>query len=261
MQFTSRQLSACTSQSSQMKRNVIILTSGLTGSSVLTGLIVRAGYWVGNTHEKEDYNTYENTRLIELNRMLLSRAPHRANYLIEFSDAAVREIATLTKTIGTQPYGEFLEECNQHRPWLWKDPRLWMTIRFWQRILNVEECRFILLTRGYLQSWVSQTLRRQIKSYGYTKQYEQAVRRSIRTFLEEHRLPYLHISYENLIQRPREAINTLNRFLETNLTVDDLKAVYNKPLYRSPRRPLLDHAKAVLIYAKNYRQRIETTDS
>ncbi len=54
-----------------MKRNVIILTSGLTGSSVLSGLISRGGFWTGDTHKKEDYDTYENKRLIELNLSLI----------------------------------------------------------------------------------------------------------------------------------------------------------------------------------------------
>ena len=41
--------------------NVIILTGGLTGSSVLAGVLAAAGYWSGeDTFKKRDYNTYEN---------------------------------------------------------------------------------------------------------------------------------------------------------------------------------------------------------
>ena len=55
--------------------NVIILTGGLTGSSALAGLLAAAGYWSGEgTFRKRDYNTYENSELIRLNRQLMQRA-------------------------------------------------------------------------------------------------------------------------------------------------------------------------------------------
>src|SRR5690242_9748399 len=54
--------------------NVIILTSGLTGSSVLTGLIARAGYWTGSQTFKKEYDTFENVELIRLNRDLFAAA-------------------------------------------------------------------------------------------------------------------------------------------------------------------------------------------
>ena len=56
------------------RRNVIILTSGLTGSSVLTGLISRVGYWNGDQTHKKEYDTCENSELISLN---LSLFQHR----------------------------------------------------------------------------------------------------------------------------------------------------------------------------------------
>src|ERR1700686_3366711 len=69
-----------------MKHNVIILTSGLTGSSVLTGLIARAGYWPGDrTHKKKEFDTYENEELIDLNRRIFEQANYHGNYLMDFS--------------------------------------------------------------------------------------------------------------------------------------------------------------------------------
>ena len=64
-----------------MKKNVIILTYGLSGSSVLTGLLVRGGYWPGaKTYVKPDYDTFENVRLIELNKQLFAAAKFSGNY-------------------------------------------------------------------------------------------------------------------------------------------------------------------------------------
>lgn len=239
-----------------MKRNVIILTSGLSGSSVLTGLIARAGYWTGDTYRKRDYETFENRELIQLNLTLFERAAFTGNYLVEFSSEAINRIAGLSCN-GDEPYSRFIEKCNQHRPWVWKDPRLWLTIRFWARHLHLDDCRFILLTRSLTQSWVSQILRRQIVSYQYSKFYEAGVQQSILKFFAANTLPYLHLRYEDLILRPPDAIQQLNRFLETELIVADLEQVYHKPLYKNPRSSWGNHMKAVAIYAKNYSQRID----
>ncbi len=241
-----------------MKKNVIILTSGLSGSSVLTGLIARAGYWTGDeTFRKADYETNENRKLIELNLRLFEAAGYKGNYLLEFSSQALNSIATLHGRIESGPYRSFIDQCNEHQPWIWKDPRLWLTIRFWKSLLDLDQCQFILLTRGTVQSWISSTLRRQITTYRYSKQYEENIKRSAAQFLTEHRLPYLNLSYEELIERPAEAIKRLNEYLETELTIQDLKTVYHKPLYRNPRNSFLKHMKAILIYLKNYGERLD----
>jgi hypothetical protein len=241
-----------------MRKNVIILTSGLSGSSVLTSLIARAEYWTGeNTFKKRDYDTYENQELIELNKRLLQQAAYKGDYLLEFSPEAMTAIARLHSETALGPYAAFLERCEEHRPWIWKDPRLWLTIRFWRNLLDQEQCSFILLTRGSMQSWISSLLRRNITSYRYSKRYEERIRQSIEEALVESGRPYLHLTYEELIERPAQAIGRLNQYLGTTLTVEDLKAIYRKPLYRSPRNSLLKHVKALLIYIKNYSERLD----
>ena len=123
-----------------MKPNVIILTSGLTGSSVLTGLISQAGYWTGDsTHKKKDYDTFENEELIDLNLRIFQEADYKGNYLTQFSPETLARINSLSKTMDGSLYRAFVEKCSQHRPWVWKDPRLWMTIHFWKDILDLKD--------------------------------------------------------------------------------------------------------------------------
>jgi hypothetical protein len=237
--------------------NAIILTSGLTGSSVLTGLISQAGYWTGDSsHKKEDYDTYENQELIDLNLRLFEEAGYKGNYMTEFSPELLSQIGALYGRIDSRPYQLFLDKCNKHQPWIWKDPRLWLTIHFWKNLLHLDDCTFILLTREYLQAWISATLRRQIRSYSSFKNYERRVQDSAVEFLEEQRYPYLHVRYDELIARPAETIGALNRYLQTSLSVGDLKKIYRRPLFRAPRASSLDHCKAVLIYLKNHSERL-----
>ena len=241
-----------------IKSNVIILTSGLSGSSVLTGLLFRAGLWTGETtHKKPQYDTYENEELIALNLRLFRESGYAGNYMMEFPEAALKRIGVLHRKIDLQPYREFVHRCEQHRPWIWKDPRLWLTIRFWKNILPLQACRFILLTRDSTQTWISQTLRRQITTYRYSKDYEARIQQSALQFFQENAIPYLTVRYENLIVHPSDTIGGLNNHVGTDLQVEDLKQVYHKPLHKSPRSSWMKHLQAIAIYVRNYPQRLD----
>ena len=241
--------------------NTIILTSGLTGSSVLTGFLARGGFWAGGrTAQKKDYNTFENEELVQFNLELFQRGHFEANYQTNFSPQAIERVTALARDIDLDPYREFMRKCEAHRPFVWKDPRLWMTIRFWNQAVDLKQCRFLLLTREFFQCWVSTTSRRIIQSYGRTKAYEQSVRQSATAFVEENRLPYLHVTYEGLIAEPEKNIALLNEFLEAKLTVEHLASVYRGPLHRRPASSASGVAKAVLIYLKNYSERADVKD-
>jgi len=238
--------------------NAIILTSGITGSSVFTGLISRAGYWTGDTtFRKSEYDTYENEELIQLNEKLLKEAGYTGDYTREFSHDAISAVASLFGKTDARAYRIFVDKCNARRPWVWKDPRLWLTIRFWKNFLKLDDCRFILITRDLMQSWVSQTLRRRIQTYRYTRYYEEGIKNSIISFFTENNLRHLHLQYDELVFHPDKTLQAINGYLQTNLTVSDLSNVYHKPLYRRARRSMLEHVKAVLIYMKNYSERLD----
>jgi hypothetical protein len=240
-----------------MKSNVIVLTSGLTGSSVLTGLLSQAGYWTGDrTVKKKDYDTFENAELVRLNQRIFDAAEFKEDYLTHFSPNALARIDSLSQKTDTRAFRAFVEKCNQHGPWIWKDPRLWMTVHFWKDVVDLRSCKFIVLTRSLRQLWVSTILRRQIVSYRASRAYEEHVRDSAIEFLSRNRLSYIVLRYEDIVVRPVPTIAGLNDYLGAELTVNDLKRVYHKPLYKLPASSPLDFAKALLIYAKNYSQRI-----
>lgn len=234
-----------------MKPNVIVLTSGLTGSSVLTGLIARQNYWTGVGTFKKEYDTFENIDLIRLNKQLMAEAKFRGRYEVEFNQDVIDRIADLNPALNGEPYREFLAECGCHEPWIWKDPRLWLTIRYWGNLIDWKRCKVIVLTRNMSRAWVSMTLRRVIQSYGAFKRYESAIERSNLEFVNAYGIDVLRISFDELICKPENSLDRLNRFLGTDLSLADLQTVYQSKLYRAPRGSLLDLMKAVLIYAKN----------
>ena len=238
-----------------MKKNVIILTNGLSGSSVLAGLIARDGFWLGTeTFKKPDYDTFENKRLVDLNLQLFDQVSYEGNYDMVFNAAEIDYFANPRQPIDPSEYREFLNECNEHAPWIWKDPRLWLTIHYWKDLLDLDQIRFINLTRDPMQTWVSVTIRRQIQEFRYLKGYLHGIRDSIRKFFVDTGAEHYEMQFEELLLRPEQTIAKLNSFLDSSLQLSDLQAVYRGELYRKP-KGVADIVKAGMIYAKNYGER------
>jgi hypothetical protein len=236
--------------------NVIILTGGLTGSSALAGLLSAAGYWSGeDTFKKRDYNTYENAELIRLNRQLLQRVAVGEDYTQRFAGAAIDQIASLAGSEPDDEYRALVQRCEQHTPWLWKDPRLWLTIRFWAPLLPWSRIRVLLLSRDALQSWISCTQRRQIQTLTHSRRYNEAIQGSLREFLEAHRVRYLPVLFEDLIVRPEREIARLAQFLDTDISMQHLTDTYDGVLGRKS-KTTRDAIEAGLIYLKNYNERL-----
>jgi hypothetical protein len=236
-------------------RNIIILTNGLAGSSVLTGLLAQLGYWLGaQTFTKKDYLTYENLQLIELNKRLFVDFEYEGDYEMVFRPEDVSIFQSPDLPEDTSPYLAFLEQCDKNRPWLWKDPRLWLTIHFWVRYLDMDDIAFIVLTREPLQSWISSIIRRHIQTPAACRRYILEIRNSMRQFLEAHGTPYLEIVYEDLLLAPDETLRSINSYLDSDLTVADLERVFRGSLGER-QRGIRDFLKAVLIYLYNYRRR------
>jgi hypothetical protein len=237
------------------KSNVIILTSGLSGSSVLAGLIARQTYWTGVDTFKKEYDTFENIDLVNLNKRLIAEAGFSGRYDMEFHQEPLDHVATLDPAVNGTPYRRFLAECGRHEPWIWKDPRLWLTIRYWNHLLDWKHCKAIMLTRDLRHHWVSMTLRRQIQSFAAMKRYETSIERSLLQFADSNGIDLLRLSFEDLIATPEKTLDRLNRHVGCGLTVNDLRAIYRGELYQAPRDSMRDFITAILIYAKNRSER------
>jgi hypothetical protein len=235
---------------------VIILTGGLTGSSALAGLLAAAGFWSGeNTFRKRDYNTYENSELIRLNRQLMQRADVGEEYTMRFLPDAIDRIAALAGVEDPAEYRALLTECDAHSPWIWKEPRLWLTIRFWNGLLDWSRVRVLLLRRDHMQAWVSMTQRRQIQTYGYARRYSESIHSSLQQFLDVNAIRYLPVLFEDLIVKPEREVARLASFLGADVAMDHLRSAYDGVLYRRP-KSFKDTVEAGLIYLKNYRERL-----
>jgi len=216
-----------------MKSNVIILTSGISGSSVLAGLISRAGYWLGEKTEKVEYETFENSSLVRLNIELLRNTDYLWRDIADIPCPSIEKISALYENVELNTFNRFVIQCDKHTPWLWKDPRLSYTIFFWKRLIDVSRCKFILMSRNPIQTWTGIILRGKM-GMPFNK-----------LFFQESKVECLNVDFDDLILMPDNMIEKLNDFLGTELKLEDLKSIYNGPLYHK-RWSKFDYAKATL---------------
>jgi hypothetical protein len=238
-----------------MRPNVIVLAVGLSGSSVLTHLISRAGYWVGDaTHKNQDYDTYENLALTRLNKRLLEMIGVD-NFGLVFRREYIDDMQALYGRIDERDFRAFVARCDTQQPWIWKDPRLAVTIHFWRHFLDLSKIKFVVNDRDPMQAWISWNIRREIQSFEYAKRYSEQVMRETRRFLQEQACGHLHVRYEDLICTPEATLRRLNTYLGCTLALDDLSRVYKGRLRRKT-HGWANFTKAGMIYLKNYEERV-----
>jgi hypothetical protein len=236
-------------------KNVIILTGGLAGSSVLTSLLGKAGYWVGeSTMKKKGYDTWENTELIALNKRLLEETGFREKWTMRFRPDYVTRIREAARRLDAAPYAELVRTCEAHSPWIWKDPRLWLTIRHWRPFLDLQRTCFLVIRRDHMQSWISTTLRRQVQTMDYARAYSEGIHQTIVDFLQDEQATWLDILYEDLLITPEKVIGDINRMTGTSLTLADFTSVFRGELGRK-QHGAKNFLIAMAIYLKNYGER------
>lgn len=238
-------------------KNIIILTSGLSGSSVVTNLLSEAGYWKGDvTCKKSDYNTHENSRLVELNSLLLNHVNYENEYSHFVKPEKLLEVEQLYHQIDIKPFEQFINDCEQSASWIWKDPRLWVTMPFWLNLLEEGSFQIVFVDRKNSQRWISELLRKNIQTFSYCKNYNNQIKKLIKQLINNHNLSYCNVLFDDLIESPAATIDVMNSCIGCLLSVDDLKTVYNKPLYKKI-RGMKSLFLALLIYLKNYHLRLK----
>lgn len=207
--------------------DVIILTSGLSGSSVLAGLLGRAGYWLGDETKKIGYETYENSQLVDLNRQILKYSGFFHEDAGDLPPPSIPRVQAVAQGEDLDAFRGFIQKCGQNRPWLWKDPRLCYTMFFWSKIHDFSSSKFILATRDSRQAWTGLVLRG--KSNMAWEDYlkiEGNDDSAAKKFLRDHSIQPHSVAFEDLILRPEKVIEGLNGFLGTQITMADFRSIY-----------------------------------
>jgi hypothetical protein len=231
-----------------MKPNIVILTSGGGGSSVLAGIIARKGYWLGDTTKKLHFETHENSELVDLDIEILRNSGFESRDCADLPGPEIEKILDLPQKIDLTKYRQFIEKSNSKQPWLWKDPRLCYTIHFWAQLMDFKNCKFIYTTRDPYQEYVSLMNRRQVLKFSELKKINANYERSVALFLYERTESCLRCTFEELMLNPEDFISRTNEFLGIGLEMNDVLSVYRGSFGRKKYSPL-DNLRAWLLFA------------
>jgi hypothetical protein len=235
--------------------NVIVLTSGISGSSLLTNVLSLAcGLWKAERSiKKADYDTHEDPALVAINERLLELGCYKGKYHRDFDEEGFGRISRIEDEAIAIECKELVRGYKAHSPWIWKDPRLWATIGYWHRFIGSENIKYIILDRDPMQRWISLNLRRQIQSYPSVRKYGDHVKSQIRSFLRENELSFFELSYDGLLQSPKDTLLALSRFTGCEVELAHLEVVCDKHLLKK-RRGINDFIVALSIYLWNFRE-------
>jgi hypothetical protein len=239
-------------------KNVIILTTGLSGSSVLSGVVSESGYWAGNETVHKDnfsgkYDTYENTELVGLNDRLCEKAGFLFDDKAWYKTDGQQVFEKIVGTTETASFREFLSNCNRHQPWIWKDPKVWLTIGFWKHLIDSESTRVILLRRNGFNLWLSQVVKRIIYDYFYLSRAEKTATAELKKNLNENNLQFIEVTFESLVSDTELELKKINQCLGSNIKLEHWEKIYQKPKFLSSVKRLF---LGLLVYMKNYQTRI-----
>jgi hypothetical protein len=239
-------------------KNVIVLTTGLSGSSVLSGVVSESGYWAGNDTVIKDnfsgqYDTYENAELVELNDRLCDIADFLFDDITWYKTNGQQVFEEISDTTETASFREFLSSCKSHQPWIWKDPKVWLTIGFWKNFIDPKSTRIILLRRNGFNLWLSQVVKRIIYDYFYLDRSEKTATAELIKYLNENNLEFIQVKFESLVSDTELELKKINQFLGSNIKLEHWEKIYQKPKFLSSVKRLF---LGLLIYMKNYQTRI-----
>ena len=210
-----------------LMKNVIILGAGRTGSSLLAGLIAHNRYYINaeKIAARKAYpdGDYENPDLVDLNQKILLDSGYGYSKVMAHKPVDIAAIEQLALNTRDDVYADFLKQCEENRPWLWKDPRLCYTIYFWNSFLDLNDIQFIKITRDPYLVFRSHS-KFQIKDTkkniitNYYKQND-----AVDAYLKKHGIKALTVDYSEM--KNQNVFKKLNDYLQTDISPDDYRAI------------------------------------
>jgi len=209
-------------------KNIVILGPGRTGSSLLAGLIAKDRYYINQdaiaTRDGYPDGDYENPDLVELDKAIFFESGY-GHHKIRFDRSVdIQKMAAWAEKCAPEKYKKFVEKCEQHKPWLWKDPRLCYTIYFWKSFIDLKDIKLIFITRDHDQIFRSYTKYKVFftKADVYKKYDEQVA--AVENLIQQENLDVLRIHYDALKNKDA-LIKKLNTYLGTEILPSDYDAV------------------------------------
>lgn len=222
-----------------MPKNILVVGMPRSGTSLAAALFTRKGYFVGDIeserlrtgNSKNPFGFFEADELVERNVNILRRAGYEFHNTWLFSPISDSAINAVPQLPPEQADRDFVQRYEARAPWLWKDPRLCITLPYWWKLLDHERVAVVLTTRDSADIYWS------FRRFGWNLARDDVVRRveqhvrAAKRAVDALGIPHVAVGYNEYRERPAHVANVLSRLAEIELTPDDLNF-----------RPELDHS-------------------
>lgn len=215
-------------------RNIIVIGAPRSGTSLTTSVFARKGYHVGPIEddavragdEHNPFGYFEADDVINQNVALFRRvgyAEHNTWLEKPISDAQVVALAGLEPSDQDR---EFLETYAARAPWVWKDPRLTLTLAYWWQLMDPMTTGVVFaardiedILRSFLRmGWCKDTERSRTEALRRIHQHLKAARDA----MAAHHIPHITIDYREYVEDPKGVAERLSAFCRIPVSVADL---------------------------------------
>ena len=217
-----------------MPHNVIVVGTPRSGTSMLTGIFGRLGFFLAGDTDSELRDPdrgnpdgyWEAEGLIERNVEVFSAAGFPCHNTWLF-DAISPEQASRIPALSALPgHREFVKQYEGHAPWVWKDPRLCYTLSYWWPLVDPATTRVVLITRNPEATY------RSFVRINWREDTEEA-RTDVFQRIEDHNrvareaivsldIPYVELAYDRFKQDGDTIARELSDFIGIDLKPADL---------------------------------------
>lgn len=223
-----------TSDLSRQPKNVLVVGVPRSGTSLTSAVFSRKGYHVGWIEkdtgrlgdEANPFGYFEADDVIAKNVEIFQRIGYSEDNTwlrTMITEEQIRQIDALEPS---QEHKEFLRQYDTHAPWIWKDPRLTLTLPYWWKILDARTTGVILVRRDPEECYQS------FIRCGWYQPGEQARQEVLHRIevhwnaalraIEKYEIPHIIIHYDEYLNKPESVARKISEFCGLSLEVNDL---------------------------------------
>lgn len=217
--------------------NAIILGMPRSGTSLTAGIFARKNYYVASDSRSElrpgdqfnPFGYWEAEPLTNHNAAILGMAGFNFHNTWLF-DRVLPEVAPRIAALKPTPeHRDYVRTFEEHRPWVWKDPRLCYTLSYWWPLIDPLTTRVVVVRRDSVAilhsfqrlNWRSRSAADQVDVLGRIDDHLAAAMRTIDAL----RIPYIEIDYSDYFSSPALVAKSLSDTFNVSFSTEDLNAL------------------------------------
>jgi hypothetical protein len=211
-------------------RNAIIVGLPRSGTSLTAGIFVNKNYRTPQdllpSNDANPFGYWEAESLNDHNAAILGAAGFPFHNTWMFDRIPPEQARKIYELSPSPEHKRYLQAFEQHRPWVWKDPRFCYTLAYWWPMMDPKTTGVLLVRRttdAIFRSfnrldWSRPLAQGKDDFHARVDEHIEAARAAIRTF----DIPCVEIDYDEFLDAPERVAGRLSDFFGIPVTAADL---------------------------------------